>query len=104
MKEQLTNIGVKIAAARGAARTLYLDHTLKAAAVTPAENELANRNVIAEGEAQAYAQIRTMLPGRAARDRRMLACWTASFPPRRCALWGPRAGLLRSDRWKRAQA
>src|SRR5450755_3619097 len=43
--------GVKIAAARGAATTLYLERTLKQAAVAPAENEPAAFNMIEEGEA-----------------------------------------------------
>jgi polar amino acid transport system substrate-binding protein len=55
--------GVKIAAARGAATTLYLERTLKQAAVTPAENEPAAFNLIKEGKAQAYAQNRYMLLG-----------------------------------------
>jgi polar amino acid transport system substrate-binding protein len=53
--------GVKIAAARGAATTLYLERTLKQAAVTPAENEPAAFNLIKEGKAEAYAQNRYML-------------------------------------------
>ena len=55
--------GVNIAAARGAATTLYLQRTLKQAAVTPAENEPAAFNLIKEGKAQAYAQNRYMLLG-----------------------------------------
>jgi polar amino acid transport system substrate-binding protein len=55
--------GVKIAAARGAATTLYLERTLKQAAVTPAENEPAAFNLIKDGKAQAYAQNRPMLLG-----------------------------------------
>jgi len=58
--------GVKISAARGAATTLYLERTLKQAAVTPAENEPAAFNLIKEGKAEAYAQNRYMLLGMAA--------------------------------------
>jgi polar amino acid transport system substrate-binding protein len=55
--------GVKIAAARGAATALYLERTLKQAAVVPADNEPAAFNLIKDGKAQAYAQNRTMLIG-----------------------------------------
>ena len=55
--------GVKIAAARGAATALYLERTLKQAAVVPAENEPAAFNLIKDGKAQAYAQNRYMLIG-----------------------------------------
>ena len=55
--------GVKIAAARGAATALYLERTLKHAAVVPADNEPAAFNLIKDGKAQAYAQNRTMLIG-----------------------------------------
>jgi polar amino acid transport system substrate-binding protein len=55
--------GVKIAAARGAATTLFLERTLKQAAVTPAENEPAAFGLLKEGKAQAYAQNRYMLLG-----------------------------------------
>src|ERR1022692_1696940 len=55
--------GVKIAAARGAATTLYLERTLKQAAVVPAENEPAAFSLIKDGNAQAYAQNRYMLIG-----------------------------------------
>jgi polar amino acid transport system substrate-binding protein len=55
--------GVKIAAARGAATALYLERTLKQAAVVPADNEPAAFNLIRDGKAQAYAQNRYMLIG-----------------------------------------
>jgi polar amino acid transport system substrate-binding protein len=55
--------GVNIAAARGAATTLYLERTLKQAVVMPAENEPAAFNLIKDGKAQAYAQNRYMLLG-----------------------------------------
>jgi polar amino acid transport system substrate-binding protein len=55
--------GVKIAAARGAATALYLERTLKQAAVVPADNEPAAFNLIKDGTAQAYAQNRYMLIG-----------------------------------------
>ena len=55
--------GVKIAAARGAATALYLERTLKQAAVVPADNEPAAFNLIKDGKAQAYAQNRYMLIG-----------------------------------------
>jgi polar amino acid transport system substrate-binding protein len=55
--------GVSIAAARGAATTLYLQRTLKEAQVMQAENEPAAFNLIKEGKAQAYAQNRYMLLG-----------------------------------------
>jgi len=55
--------GVKIAAARGAVTTLFLERTFKQAAVTPAENEPAVFNLIKDGKAQAYAQNRYMLLG-----------------------------------------
>jgi polar amino acid transport system substrate-binding protein len=58
--------GVSIAAARGAATTLYLERTLKQAKVTPAENEPAAFALIRDGKAQAYAQNRYMLLGIAA--------------------------------------
>jgi polar amino acid transport system substrate-binding protein len=53
--------GVSIAAARGAATTLYLERTLKQARLTPAENEPAAFDLIKQGRAQAYAQNRYML-------------------------------------------
>jgi len=53
--------GVKIAAARGAATTLYLERTLKLAAVIRADNEPAAFNLVKDGTAQAYAQNRYML-------------------------------------------
>ncbi len=55
--------GVNIAAARGAATTLYLQRTLKHAAVMQAENEPAAFSLIKEGKAQVYAQNRYMLLG-----------------------------------------
>jgi polar amino acid transport system substrate-binding protein len=55
--------GVSVAAARGAATTLYLQRTLKEAKLTPAENEPAAFALIREGKAQAYAQNRYMLLG-----------------------------------------
>ena len=55
--------GVSIAAARGAATTLYLERTLKQAKVTPAETESAAFALIKEGKAQAYAQNRFLLLG-----------------------------------------
>ena len=55
--------GVKIAAARGAATALFLERTLKQAAVVPADNEPAAFNLIKDGKAQAYAQNRYMLLG-----------------------------------------
>jgi len=55
--------GVKIAAARGAATALYLERTLKQAAVAPADNEPAAFSLVREGKAQAYAQNRYMLIG-----------------------------------------
>src|SRR6266853_869335 len=53
--------GVNIAAARGAATTLYLQRELKQAQVLQAENEPAAFNLIKEGKAQVYAQNRYML-------------------------------------------
>jgi polar amino acid transport system substrate-binding protein len=58
--------GVSIAAARGAATTLYLERTLKQAKVMPAENEPAAFALVREGKAQAYAQNRYLLLGVAA--------------------------------------
>jgi len=55
--------GVNIAAARGAATTLYLQRELKQAQVVQAENEPAAFNLIKEGKAQVYAQNRYMLLG-----------------------------------------
>jgi len=55
--------GVNIAAARGAATTLYLQRTLKEAQVVQADNEPAAFNLIKEGKAQVYAQNRYMLLG-----------------------------------------
>ena len=67
--------GVNVAAARGAATTLYLERTLKQAKVITADNEPAAFALLKEGKAQAYAQNRYMLLGLAdglpgaARDR-----------------------------------
>jgi polar amino acid transport system substrate-binding protein len=55
--------GVHIAAAKGAATTLFLQRTLKSAQVTQADNEPAAFNLIKEGKAQVYAQNRYMLLG-----------------------------------------
>jgi polar amino acid transport system substrate-binding protein len=55
--------GVNIAAARGAATTLYLQREFRQAQVVQAENEPAAFNLIKEGKAQVYAQNRTMLLG-----------------------------------------
>jgi polar amino acid transport system substrate-binding protein len=55
--------GVKIAAAKGAATTLFLERNLKQATVTPADNEPAAFALLKDGKAQAYAQNRTMLLG-----------------------------------------
>ena len=53
--------GVNIAAARGAATTLYLQREFKQAQVVQAENEPAAFDLIKEGKAQLYAQNRYML-------------------------------------------
>jgi len=63
---EVDRAGVSVAAARGAATTLYLERTLKQAKVTPAENEPAAFALIRDGKAQAYAQNRYMLLGIAA--------------------------------------
>jgi polar amino acid transport system substrate-binding protein len=55
--------GVHIAAAKGAATTLFLQRTLKSAQVLQADNEPAAFNLVKEGKAQVYAQNRTMLLG-----------------------------------------
>jgi polar amino acid transport system substrate-binding protein len=55
--------GVSIAAARGAATTLFLERTLKAAKVVQADNEPAAFGLVKEGRAQVYAQNRYMLLG-----------------------------------------
>ena len=55
--------GVHIAAAKGAATTLFLQRTLKSAQVMQADNEPAAFALIREGKAQAYAQNRYMLLG-----------------------------------------
>ena len=59
--------GVKVAAARGAATTLFLERTLKQAAVVQADNEPAAFDMVREGKAQALAQNRYMLLGLAER-------------------------------------
>ena len=58
--------GVSIAAARGAATTLFLERTLKQARVIPAESEPAAFALVRDGKAQAYAQNRYLLLGVAA--------------------------------------
>lgn len=55
--------GVSIAAARGAATTLFLQRTLKQAQVVQADNEPAAFGLIKDGKAQVYAQNRYMLLG-----------------------------------------
>ncbi len=55
--------GVRIAAARGAATTLFLERTLKDATLVQAENEPDAFAMIREGRAQAYAQNRYLLLG-----------------------------------------
>ena len=55
--------GVSIAAAKGAATTLFLQRTLKDAQVVQADNEPAAFGLIKDGKAQVYAQNRTMLLG-----------------------------------------
>jgi len=55
--------GVSIAAAKGAATTLFLQRTLKSAQVMQADNEPAAFGLIKDGKAQAYAQNRYMLLG-----------------------------------------
>jgi polar amino acid transport system substrate-binding protein len=60
---EVDQTGVSVAAARGAATTLYLERTLKQAKVVPAANEPAAFALIREGRAQAYAQNRYMLLG-----------------------------------------
>jgi polar amino acid transport system substrate-binding protein len=59
--------GVRIAAARGAATALFLERTLKAATVTPAENEPAAFELLRTGHADALAQNRFLLLGLAER-------------------------------------
>src|SRR4029077_317927 len=58
--------GVSIAAAKGAATTLFLERTLKSAKVVQADNEPAAFGLIKDGRAQVYAQNRYMLVGIAA--------------------------------------
>ena len=55
--------GVSIAAAKGAATTLFLERTLKSAKVVQADNEPAAFDLIKDGRAQVYAQNRYMLLG-----------------------------------------
>jgi polar amino acid transport system substrate-binding protein len=55
--------GVRVAAARGAATTLFLMRNLKEADVTAAENEPAAFALLRDGKAQAYAQNRYLLTG-----------------------------------------
>ena len=55
--------GVSIAAARGAATTLFLERTLKSAKVVQADSEPAAFGLIKDGKAQVYAQNRYMLLG-----------------------------------------
>jgi polar amino acid transport system substrate-binding protein len=55
--------GVHIAAAKGAATTLFLERTLKQAKVVQADNEPAAFGLVKDGRAQAYAQNRYMLLG-----------------------------------------
>ncbi|HKW37481.1 MAG TPA: transporter substrate-binding domain-containing protein [Burkholderiales bacterium] len=55
--------GVSIAAARGAATTLFLERTLKSAKVVQADNEPAAFALIRDGKVQAYAQNRYLLLG-----------------------------------------
>jgi len=55
--------GVSIAAAKGAATTLFLERTLKQAKVVQADNEPAAFGLIKDGRAQVYAQNRYMLLG-----------------------------------------
>jgi polar amino acid transport system substrate-binding protein len=59
--------GVRIAAAKGAATALLLERTLKAAKVTPAENEPAAFELLRTGQAEALAQNRFLLLGLAER-------------------------------------
>jgi polar amino acid transport system substrate-binding protein len=55
--------GVRIAAAKGAATTLFLQRTLRSAQVLQADNEPAAFKLLKEGKAEVYAQNRTMLLG-----------------------------------------
>ena len=55
--------GVRIAAAKGAATTLFLQRTLKSAQVLQADNEPAAFALIKEGKAEVYAQNRYLLLG-----------------------------------------
>jgi polar amino acid transport system substrate-binding protein len=53
--------GVRIAAAKGAATTLFLQRTLKSAQVVQADNETAAFALVKEGKVDAYAQNRFLL-------------------------------------------
>jgi len=55
--------GVRIAAAKGAATTLFLQRSLKSAHVVQADNETAAFALIKEGKVEAYAQNRYLLLG-----------------------------------------
>jgi len=55
--------GVQIAAAKGAATTLFLQRTLKSAQVVQADNEPSAFALLKEGKAEAYAQNRYLLLG-----------------------------------------
>ena len=61
--QEVDQPGVRVAAARGAATTLFLMRSLKEASVTPADNEPAAFALLREGKAQAYAQNRYLLLG-----------------------------------------
>ena len=60
---QVDQKGVRVAAARGAATTLFLMRNLKEADVVAAENEPNAFALLREGKVQAYAQNRYMLLG-----------------------------------------
>ncbi len=60
---QVDQKGMRVAAARGAATTLFLMRTLTEAEVTVADNEPAAFALLRDGKAQAYAQNRYMLLG-----------------------------------------
>src|SRR5215470_4944008 len=55
--------GVRIAAAKGAATTLFLQRSLKSAQVMQADNEPSAFALLKEGKAEAYAQNRYLLLG-----------------------------------------
>jgi polar amino acid transport system substrate-binding protein len=59
--------GVRVVAARGAATSLFLERTLKAAKLVPAETEAASFEMLREGKADALAQNRFLLLGLAER-------------------------------------